>query len=212
MTRRNLIAIALLFILLSFVTSPIYSQSSEDLMGRWEGVHYYGDTTRLYDGTLLIRASTIDSMKMILIIEWLKEGKFKGKLHEQFYTDPSSYFNADVSGFIEDEKIHFTSFEIKENKMPAGNRWCKPKATGVLAKNENFFLLQMSFQSTLTCTIGPAILEKKILENIPKTSTELQKPTSQEKIVTNQKSENSPPAIQQNQDSFFLTEKFKRWN
>lgn len=214
MTRTNLIAKVLLFIIVSsLAASPGYSQSSEDLMGRWEGVHYYGDTTRLYDGTLLVRATTIDSMKMILIVEQLQEGKFKGKVHEHFYSDPSgSYFNADVSGFISDEKIHFTSFEIKENKLPPGNRWCKPKATGVLVKNENFFVLQMSFESTLTCTVGPAILERKITENITETPTDLQQPAPQEKIITTQKSEKPAPVIQQKRDSSFITENFKRRN
>jgi hypothetical protein len=169
MKTRNLFALALLTCF-NFFSSRVFSQSSEDLMGRWEGVHYYGDTTRLIDGTLLVRASTIDSMRMVLTIEQLPEGKFRGKLHEHFYSDPSGrYFTADVSGFINDEKIHFTSFEIKDKKMPAGNRWCQPKATGVIVRNETIFFLNMFFETSLTCTIGPAILEKKISPNIETT-------------------------------------------
>ena len=176
MKTTNLFALALLFTWFSLFSSNVFSQSSEDLMGRWEGVHYYGDTTRLYDGTLLVRSVTIDSMRMVLTIEQLPEGKFRGKLHEHFYSDPAgSYFTADVSGFINDEKIHFTSFEIKEKKLPHGNRWCQPKATGVLVKNEAFFLLNMFFESSLICTIGPAILEKKVSPNIPTTPPEIVK-------------------------------------
>ncbi|MBC7826179.1 MAG: hypothetical protein H7122_00425 [Chitinophagaceae bacterium] len=212
MKKTNLFAIGLLFIF-SFTCFDIYSQSADDLKGRWEGVHYYGDTTRLYDGTLIVRASTIDSMKMILTIEQSQEGKFSGKLHEHFYSDPSgSYFNADVSGFIKNEKIHFTSFQIKERRMPEGNKWCKPTATGVLIKNENFFFLQMWFESSLTCTIGPAILQKRISENTTKAPIELQQPKPQEKIATTQKSESPPPAIKQKSDSSFIIENFRRRN
>jgi|GEM_PF-4059827 len=205
MKKTRLFSMAFLFILGGFVYSDLYAQSSEDLIGRWEGVHYYGDTTRLYDGTLNIRSSTIDSMKMNLVIEQFQEGKFKGKLHEHFYSDPKSFFTADVSGFIKDETIHFSSFDVKENKMPQGNRWCNPKATGVLVKSEKLFFLNMSFESTLICTIGPAMLEKKILENITKTPAEL--PTLLKDSVVN-----IQPPVPQNQDSFAITKKFKTRN
>jgi hypothetical protein len=212
MTRTHLIAIVLVHILVSFVLSPIYSQSSEDLMGRWEGVHYYGDTTRLYNGVLLVRATTIDSMKMILTFEQLEEGKFKGKIHEHFYSDPKgSYYNAEVSGFINNGKIHFTTFVIKENKLPRGYRWCEPKATGFLVKKAESYFLHMSFMSTLTCTVGPAIAEKKILQNVTKT------PADSSKQLPPQVTESiRPPAItpgpQSKQELLSISEKFKRRN
>ena len=205
MKTTNLFTLALLFTLFSFFSSNVFSQSSEDLMGRWEGVHYYGDTTRLYDGTLLVRSSTIDSMRMVLTIEQLPEGKFKGKLHEHFYSDPAgSYFTADVSGFINDEKIHFTSFEIKEKKLPHGNRWCQPKATGVLVKNETFFLLNMFFESSLICTIGPAILEKKVSPNIPTTTPET--------VKNKTEIGNARPSPKYNDELLSIEEKFKKRN
>ena len=208
MKTTNLFTLALLSILVSFVSSDIYSQSSEDLKGRWEGVHYYGDTTRLYDGTLIVRASTIDSMKMILIIEQMQEGKFTGKLNEHFYSDPrGSYFNADVSGFISNDKIHFTSFDITERKMPPGNRWCQPKATGVLIKNEKLFLLNMFFESTLTCTIGPAILEKKITQNTA--NTPKPPPPSKDSTLAIQPPKSLPLRVPLNQDSVAITKKFR---
>ena len=208
MKTKKLFAILLLSIFSSFVPSDIYSQSTEDLVGHWEGVHYYGDTTRLFDGSLIVRATTIDSMKMILTIGQLREGKFTGKLHEHFYSDPSgSYFNADVSGFINDDKIHFNSFDIKENKLPAGNRWCKPSATGVLVKNDNFFVLQMSFESTLTCTVGPAILERKILENMSNTS-----PGFPLTKVVSDHPESFPASPGLKPDSSSIAEKFRTRN
>jgi hypothetical protein len=158
--------VAFVATLIILATCHLSAQPSTELVGRWEGVHYYGDTIRLYDGTMVVRASTIDSMRMILTIDKLQNGKFSGKLHEHFYSDPTGvYFNAIVEGFIQDEKVHFASFDLKENKMPSGNRWCKPKATGVLVKRDNLFILNISFESTLTCTIGPAILERKAREN-----------------------------------------------
>ncbi|MGZ5134727.1 MAG: hypothetical protein ACXWCG_06245, partial [Flavitalea sp.] len=100
-------ALTFLFTFVSFFNAEVFSQSPEDLMGRWDGVHYYGDTTRLYNGTLQIRSTTIDSMRMVLTIEHLPDGKFRGKLYEHFYSNPASgYFNADVSGFVDDEKVH----------------------------------------------------------------------------------------------------------
>jgi hypothetical protein len=206
MKTRKLCSIASLCIMTSVVSPAIFSQTSEDLKGRWEGVHYYGDTTRLYDGTMIVRASTIDSMKMILTIDYLKEGKFTGKVHEHFYSDPTgSYFKANVSGIIEDEKIHFTSFEVKENKLPAGNRWCKPKATGVMVKKEKLFSLHMSFESTLTCTVGPAILERKVSENIISAEPTPAQPASEKKEVIIQ--EVKSPFV--NIDSSIIAEKFK---
>jgi hypothetical protein len=207
MKTTNFFAIASLSVLFSFASSDIFSQSSEDLMGRWEGVHYYGDTTRLYDGTMIVRASTIDSMRMILMIERFQGGKFTGKLHEHFYSDPAgSYFNADVSGFIKGEKIHFDSFRLKEKKMPPGNRWCQPKATGVLVKKENVFSLNMFFESTLTCTIGPAILEKKASPVVTTTPAE---PPQNDTV-------NSQPKISalnpQQKDSVSIAEKFRKRN
>ena len=145
------------------------AQTFEDLKGRWEGVHYYGDTTRLFDGTLIVRASTIDSMRMILTIDQLQNGKFKGKLREHFFSDPSgTYFDATVSGSVREDKIHFDTFDISENRMPPGNRWCKPKASGFLVKNDTSFSLHVTFESTLTCTVGPAMLEKKASEKVVK--------------------------------------------
>ncbi len=120
-------------------------------------------------------------MKMILTVEQLQEGKFKGKVHEHFYSDPAgSYFNAEVTGFIDKEKIHFTSFDIKENRLPQGYRWCKPKATGVLIKNINSYSLNMSFETSLTCTVGPAVLERANLEAVTKKPSD----PPQKKIVT----------------------------
>jgi hypothetical protein len=206
MIRNKPFIIALLSILASFVSSKTSSQSSEDLVGRWEGVHYYGDTTRLFDGTLVVRASTIDSMRMILTIEQLIEGKFKGQLHEHFYSDPDgTYFNAEVKGFIQNDTIHFSSFEIKKNRMPQGNRWCKPKATGLLVNNDTVFFLHMSFESTLTCTIGPAILERRITQSIATT------PVLPEKEIVINKIE-SPPVIQQKQNESSIEEEFKKRN
>lgn len=169
MTRTHFITIASLCMVLNFFNFRVYSQTAENLMGRWEGVHYYGDTTRLYDGTLIVRATTIDSMRMILTIDQLREGKFKGKLHEHLYSDPKgSYFNADVSGFIANEELHFTSFNIKENKLPKHYRWCPPKATGLMVKKKDHYFLHMSFESTLTCTVGPAVVERKVAPDVPK--------------------------------------------
>jgi hypothetical protein len=206
MKARNLFKILLLSVFGNVVSPDSFSQSSEDLKGRWEGVHYYGDTTRLYDGTMIVRASTIDSMKMILTIEHLKEGKFMGKVHEHFYSDPTgSYFKANVSGIIEDEKIHFTSFEVKENKLPPGNRWCKPKATGVMVKKEKLFSLHMSFESTLTCTVGPAILERKVSENIMTSEPTPAQPVSEKKEVSIQEAKR----LVVNIDSSIIAEKFK---
>ena len=145
-----------------FVSSNVYSQSYDDLRGNWEGIHYYGDTTRLLDGSLVVRASTIDSMKMILTIDNFQKGRFAGRLHEHFYSDPKgSYFKAAVSGFIKDDKIHFDSIQITERRMPPGNRWCAPKAVGRMVRSKEIFLLQLWFESSLTCTVGPAILERK---------------------------------------------------
>ena len=109
-------------------------------------------------------------MRMILTIDEIQEGKFKGKLHEHFYSDPKkNYFNADVSGSINNEKIQFTSFDVKENRLPSGYRWCQPKATAILVKKLNSVFLHMAFESTLTCTVGPAIVERKTAEIIAKT-------------------------------------------
>jgi len=191
--------IALRFILLVFVSSNVYSQTFDDLRGRWEGVHYYGDTTRLVDGTLIVRASTIDSMKMILTIDGLKQGKFTGKLHEHFYSNPrGSYFKADVRGFIKDEKIHFDTIRITERNMPPGNRWCAPKAMGTMVKSKDIFLLQMWFESSLTCTIGPAILERKAWLPEPPP----QPPKDTVKVQ-------APLSLPGNKDSISITQKFK---
>lgn len=197
-----------LFILVNFISSHLNAQSAGELMGRWEGVHYYGDTTRLYDGSLLVRATTIDSMKMILTIDELQEGKFKGKLHEQFYSDQKSYFNADVSGFIKNDEINFTSFDIKENKLPSGYRWCPPKATAVLVKSKDSYFLHMAFQSTLTCTVGPAIVERKISQNIAKTPAEKPQAVAQ-KIVTAGTPQQTPVSIQPKMDFSSIVEKFR---
>ena len=183
-------------ILLIFVSSSTYSQSMDELKGRWEGVHYYGDTTRLLDGTLVVRASTIDSMRMILTIDGLQQGKFTGKLHEHFYADPGgSYFKADVRGFIRDDKIHFDTIEITERRMPPGNRWCTPKAVGTVVKNEKMVLLQMWFESTLTCTVGPAILERQA--RLP----ELPSPPKDTVVISR--------PIPGDPDSLSITQKFK---
>ena len=207
MKTTKLFSIAFLLVLV-VASSDVFSQSSEDLKGRWEGVHYYGDTTRLYDGRLLVRSTTIDSMKMTLIVEQMQEGKFTGKVHEHFYSDPKgSYFNADVTGFIDNEKIHFTSFDIRENKLPAGYRWCEPKATGVLVKGANSFSLNISFETSLTCTVGPAVLERTVLENITITPPVLPK----KEVATNQ-SERVPISIQPKEDLSSIAEKFRTRN
>jgi hypothetical protein len=170
MTRTHLIAASTLCIALNLFHFFSYSQTSEDLMGRWEGVHYYGDTTRLFDGTLVVRATTIDSMRMVLTIDKMKEGKFEGKLLEHLYSDSiGSYFKADVSGFVKNDELHFVSFRIRENKLPKHYRWCPPKATGLMVKKKDIYFLHMSFESTLTCTVGPAIVERKIAQNVAKT-------------------------------------------
>ena len=162
MKKNGLCNKALRFIVVVFLSSNAYSQSYEDLKGNWEGIHYYGDTTRLLDGSLVVRASTIDSMKMILTIDNFRKGRFAGRLHEHFYSDPKgSYFKAAVSGFIKDDRIHFDSIQITERRMPPGNRWCAPKAVGRMVRSKEIFLLQLWFESSLTCTIGPAILERK---------------------------------------------------
>jgi hypothetical protein len=146
-------------------------------------------------------------MKMILTIEKLQEGKFTGKLHEHFYSDPTgTYFDAIVSGSIKEEKIQFSSFEITKNRMPAGNRWCKPKATGDLVKREELFLLHMSFESTLTCTIGPAILERKVTPTTLKASSEQEPPT----LPATQQHESPSPVAEQNRDSLSIAEMFKQ--
>lgn len=156
----------IIIVVFALLFYPSDAQTFDDLKGRWEGVHYYGDTTRLLDGTLIVRASTIDSMRMILTIDELVNGKFKGKLREHFFSDPSgTYFDATVVGFVREDKIHFDTFDISENRMPAGNRWCRPKATGFLVKNDTSFSLHVTFESSLTCTVGPAMLEKKASES-----------------------------------------------
>ncbi len=38
---------------------PVMPNLQENLIGRWEGVHYYGDTTRLYDGSLLVTSQLL---------------------------------------------------------------------------------------------------------------------------------------------------------
>jgi hypothetical protein len=143
---------------------------------------------------------------MILTIEQLIDGKFKGQLHEHFYSDPAgTYFNAAVDGFIKNDTIHFSSFDIKENRMPQGNKWCKPKATGLLVNHDTFFFLHMSFESTLTCTIGPAILERKI-QNIATTP-----PVLPGKEVVSNKIE-SQPVIDEKQNKSSIAEEFKKRN
>ena len=146
MKSGNLLAVLFVFALTYFTFLPGYSQTSEGLLGRWEGVHYYGDTTRLVNGTLIVRSITIDSMRMILTIDQVQDGTFKGKLHEHFYSDPKKhYFNADITGSIKNDQLKFTSFDIKENRLPSGYRWCPPKATGVLVKSLNSLFLHMAF-------------------------------------------------------------------
>lgn len=209
----NFIAASLFILLLGSINFRAYCQNADDLVGRWEGVHYYGDTTRLYDGTLVVRASTIDSMRMVLTIERLTDGKFTGKLHEHFFSDPNgSYFNADVSGFISDEKIHFNSFTIRENKMPPGNRWCKPKATGILVKNEKFFVLQMFFESTLTCTIGPAIVERPVSDSSAKLQVKPPQANTQQKNTERQQGDSAGSILPRKPDSSFIIETFEKRN
>ena len=43
MKPGNSLAILFVFVMGCLTYSPAYSQS--ELIGRWEGVHYYGDTT-----------------------------------------------------------------------------------------------------------------------------------------------------------------------
>ena len=193
----------LLIIGLSFNT---YSQTLEDLKGKWEGVHYYGDTTRLYNGTLIVRASTIDSTKMILTIEKLEQGTFAGHLREHFYSDPKgAYFTANVSGTVNNDTVHFKAFEIRENRFPPGNRWCKPKAIGFIVKHDTFFALNIAFESTLTCTVGPAILERDIVDN-----------TKNAERVAHEKIEVKKPAVvianPKLRDSLSIVEKFNTRN
>lgn len=186
-------------ILVIFLSLNVNAQSFEELKGRWEGVHYYGDTTRLVDGTLIVRASTIDSMKMILTIDGLKQGKFTGKLLEHFYSNPKgSYFRADVRGFIKGEKIHFDTIKIIERHMPPGNRWCAPKAIGTIVRSKDIFLLQMWFESSLTCTIGPAILARTAL--LPEPPPQPLKDTMKVQ---------APIPLPGNKDSIAITQKFK---
>ena len=169
MTRNRFITTILLCFALNFVYFSSYSQSVDDLVGRWVGVHYYGDTTRLADGRLNVRAITIDSMRMILTIDKIKDGKFEGKLLEHAYSDSSgSYFKADISGVVMDDELKFTVFKIKENKLPKHYRWCPPRATASMVKKDDFFYLHMEFESTLTCTVGPAVVERKVGVNLAK--------------------------------------------
>lgn len=210
MKPGNSLAILFVFVMGCLTYSPAYSQS--ELIGRWEGVHYYGDTTRLYDGSLLVRSYTIDSMRMILTIDEIQEGKFKGKLHEHFYSDPKkNYFNADVSGSINNEKIQFTSFDVKENRLPSGYRWCQPKATAILVKKLNSVFLHMAFESTLTCTVGPAIVERKTAEIIAKTPPSVT-PAVVPAVAGVTQTVTPPVKIQPKQDVSSIAQNFKKRN